>query len=113
MSRGSDFRRYSEGDETFTRAAWDAARDAEEMWDARFEVVLSPSRRKGVWNATARLQNCNADGSPRSLVVQVGDYPNSRAAALSSFLYAEANKVLIMASEKLGNELAGQEPGRH
>lgn len=112
MSRASGFKRSSDSDETFTQAAWDAAKDAEELLHGRVEVLLTPSKRRGVWNVTVRLQNCNEHDIMRTFIVLVGDYPNSRAAALSSFLYAEMNKMLLMAAQKHAIEVGLVEPRR-
>jgi hypothetical protein len=96
MSTSSSRRKMSDSDETFTRAAWDTCADTEAdagvviMWELRMH------KQKGVWSLKATAISTRQEDRGRTLASDSGTYPNARAGALSSYLFALSNTVAMM-----------------
>jgi hypothetical protein len=96
MSTTRSRRNGSDSDETFTRAAWDTCADTEAeagvviMWELRMH------KQKGVWSLKATAISTRPDDRGRTLASDSGTYPNARAGALSSYLFALSNTIAMM-----------------
>jgi hypothetical protein len=89
----------SETDESFTRAAYDAARDAELEAGGQVVVVLRLSAQRGVWVARSSVVRASEDGGETRTVSTESTFPNARALTLGSFLFAQMNILAQMTSE--------------
>lgn len=97
MTRVSNFRRSSQSDEDFTRAAWDLLRDIEKSTYSEVKVQLKADLRRGVWTVETDVWVERVEGKPYSICRHKGEYPNSRAASFSAYLFAHMNTLAQMA----------------
>jgi len=97
MARASNFSRQSTSDEDFTRAAWDLLKDVELNTYGSVQIELRADLRRGVWKLNTTVFVERVEGHPYALIRYQGDYPNSRAATLASYLFAHMNTVAQMA----------------
>jgi hypothetical protein len=104
MSRSSNYQKQADSDETFTRAAWETCADTEEtagvviMWELRMH------KQRGVWSLKATALSTRHDDRGRTVASDSGTYPNARAGALSSYLYALSNTVAMMVESARADE---------
>jgi hypothetical protein len=86
----------SDSDETFTRAAWDTCADTEKTEDVVVMWELRMHQQKGVWSLKATAISTRQEERGRTIASDSGTYPNSRAGALSSYLFALSNTIAMM-----------------
>lgn len=104
MSRATVIGKQAVTDETFIRAAYDTLRDAEVVHQVVATVRLLPGPRRGVWTIETALIGRRPLDHQRTIARVTGDYPNSRAATLSAYLFAQANTVMQMAENVRAEE---------
>jgi len=105
MTRASNWSRQHQGDEDFTRAAWDMARDVELTVRGVVRVEMHISEQRGVWIVKS-IVDVGPERGVRGVMARAeSSYPNSRAASLAAFLYANMNSLGQMAESAHADEM--------
>ena len=89
-------RKGGNGDEAFSRAAYDEWRDSELSYGVRWELCVGTSYQKGVWAFRTVVYDVLERRGARPVVRYEESWPNARTASFAAFLYQHNHKVARM-----------------
>lgn len=89
-------RKGGNGDEAFSRAAYDEQRDSEVSNGVRWTLCVGTSFQKGVWAFRTTVYATVERRGARPVVTLEESWPNARAGSFAAFLYQHNHKVARM-----------------
>lgn len=87
------------GELEFTRAAWDAAHDAEESYGLEFVMTLEHDKQRGVLEVVMAFWDQDMGALDVQPVRVSMTWPNANGATFGAFLFQQTNKACLMAAK--------------
>lgn len=84
------------GDEAFSRAAYDEQRDSEVQYGVKWALCVGTTVQKGVWSFRTTVFDVVERRGARPVVSLEESWPNARSGSFAAFLYQHNHKVARM-----------------
>lgn len=101
-------RKGGNGDDAFSRAAYDEQRDNELAYGVRWQTCVGTTFQKGVWAFRTTVSDVVERRGARPVVALEESWPNARSGSFAAFLYQHNHKVARMV-ESWANDRARAE----